>query len=84
MKPLRLEDFHISAESGFLTPDPLHRLPDAYYEPWEQTVDDLMHLLVAGRLRSRIQHMPVPMHDGVVVSSFAGTVDGPSPGKQEG
>lgn len=50
----RLEDYGISEKTGFLPEQPpLRRLPE-YFEPWEQVVDDLSHLLVAWKLRARI------------------------------
>lgn len=59
-----LADFGISERTGFLSDQPpLHRLP-ATLEPLERVLDDLSHLLVTGKLRSRIHRLPVlPVHE---------------------
>ncbi|RUS30641.1 hypothetical protein BC938DRAFT_479133 [Jimgerdemannia flammicorona] len=54
-----LEDYDIDPVTGFLPREPLKRLPDPYYEPWECVVDDLNGLLLAGRLRERVHKLPV-------------------------
>ena len=51
----RLQDYDISPVTGFLPEaPPLQRLPNPYFEPWESAVQDLNGLLLAGRLRERI------------------------------
>lgn len=56
---MRLEDFGIDPVMGFLPKHPpLLRLPDAYFEPWEETLDNVSHLLVAWKLRQRISTIP--------------------------
>lgn len=50
-----LEDYDISAKTGFLPSEPpLRRLPDAYFTPWEDMMDDFNGLLLAGKLREQI------------------------------
>lgn len=53
MRPL--EYYDVSIETGFLpsTP-PLRRLPDTYFEPWEDMMEDYNGLLLAGKLREKI------------------------------
>jgi len=59
-EPLRLEDYEVHPERGFLPPqDPLPRLPDPYYEPWEAIAHDLPKLLVAGRVRKAVNQIPL-------------------------
>jgi len=50
------EDYGVSRETGFLpsNPSPLLRLPGSYFEPWEQIMDNLQALLLAGQLRTRV------------------------------
>ncbi|KAG9295203.1 hypothetical protein G9A89_006184 [Geosiphon pyriformis] len=57
---MRLEDYDISPETGFLpsTP-PLKRLPDPYYFPWESLIDISHELLLAGRLRECVNKLPL-------------------------
>ncbi|KAI7890406.1 Indoleamine 2,3-dioxygenase [Mucor mucedo] len=61
MRPL--EYYDVSIETGFLpsTP-PLRRLPDAYFEPWEDMMEDYNGLLLAGKLREKIHKMPLLDH----------------------
>ncbi len=56
----RLEDYQISPNTGFL-PDklPLSRLPDPYYAPWENIVQNLPGLLLTKRVRMMVDQMPV-------------------------
>ncbi|KAL1915628.1 uncharacterized protein VTP21DRAFT_6387 [Calcarisporiella thermophila] len=55
-----LQDFDISPRTGFLPEEPpLQRLPDPYYEPWENVVNELTHLLLAGRLREKVLKLPI-------------------------
>jgi hypothetical protein len=55
------EDYGVSRETGFLpsNPSPLLRLPGSYFEPWEQIMDNLQALLLAGGLRTRVAKLPV-------------------------
>lgn len=54
----RLEDYDIDPVTGFLPRiPPLKRLPNPYYQPWEDVVDDLNGLLLAGRLRERVHEV---------------------------
>jgi len=56
---LRLEDYEVHPERGFLpAEDPLPYLEDPYYAPWEQIAADLPKLLVARKLRSVVDGMP--------------------------
>lgn len=56
----RLEDYSISRRNGFL-PDlpPLRRLPDRYYEPWEEVVDNLQPLILTKRIRGVVNLLPI-------------------------
>ncbi|KAJ2743865.1 tryptophan 2,3- dioxygenase [Coemansia sp. BCRC 34301] len=57
---LRLEDYDISPANGFLpTKPPLRRLPDPYYEPWEQIMDRFNQYLLAHHIRPLVRKMPV-------------------------
>ncbi|KAJ2820599.1 tryptophan 2,3- dioxygenase, partial [Coemansia sp. 'formosensis'] len=57
---LRLEDYDISPTNGFLpTNPPLRRLPDPYYEPWEQIMDRFNQYLLAHHIRTLVRKMPV-------------------------
>ncbi|CAO3638183.1 unnamed protein product [Mucor hiemalis] len=58
-----LSDYDISTKTGFLpsTP-PLRRLPDAYFEPWEDMMDDFNGLLLAGKLREKVHKLPLLDH----------------------
>lgn len=50
-----LSEYDISTTTGFLpTTAPLRRLPDAYFEPWEDMMDDFNGLLLAGKLREKV------------------------------
>lgn len=55
----KLEDHSISRRNGFL-PDqvPLRRLPDRYYEPWEDLVDNLQPLILTKRIRAAVNQLP--------------------------
>ncbi|KAJ1554589.1 hypothetical protein HK405_004624 [Cladochytrium tenue] len=57
--------YAIDAASGFLgAAEPLRRLPDLYYAPWELALDDLHGLMLMGSsaLRRRIAAMPLLDH----------------------
>ncbi|GAA5807371.1 hypothetical protein MFLAVUS_000731 [Mucor flavus] len=61
MRPL--EYYDVSVKTGFLpSTAPLRRLPDAYFSPWEDMMDDFNGLLLAGKLREKIQKMPLLDH----------------------
>ncbi|MCX7925769.1 MAG: indoleamine 2,3-dioxygenase [Fimbriimonadales bacterium] len=56
---LRLEDYEVHPERGFLpAEDPLPYLEDPYYAPWEQIAADLPKLLVARKIRQVVDAMP--------------------------
>ncbi|KAJ1966170.1 hypothetical protein GGI12_000261 [Dipsacomyces acuminosporus] len=58
--PLRLEDYDISPVHGFLpTEQPLQRLPDPYYEPWEKIMDKFNQYLLAHQIRKLVRKLPV-------------------------
>jgi len=58
-EPLRLEDYEVHPERGFLpAEDPLPYLEDPYYAPWEQVAGELPKLLVARRVRQVIESLP--------------------------
>ena len=59
----RLEDYSISYNNGFL-PDklPLRRLPDRYYEAWEDVIDNLQALILTKRIRGAVKTLPVLSH----------------------
>lgn len=52
--------YGISARNGFL-PDaaPLSRLPDPYYAPWEELIQNLPDLLSTSQLKSKVDCLPV-------------------------
>ncbi|KAF9970189.1 hypothetical protein BGZ73_007193 [Actinomortierella ambigua] len=55
-----LEDYDISPLTGFLPVDePLGRLPDPYFAPWEEVFSQFNGLLLANRLRQRCNELPV-------------------------
>ena len=52
----RLEDYDISPITGFLPSiPPLHRLPDTYYDQWENLIDNFHDLKLSGHLREYIK-----------------------------
>ncbi|KAG0054337.1 hypothetical protein BGZ83_011443 [Gryganskiella cystojenkinii] len=62
--PLRdlpvLSDYDISPKTGFLPVEPpLQILPDPYFAPWEETFEQFNGLLLASRLRQRVNELPV-------------------------
>ncbi|KAF9202580.1 hypothetical protein BGZ49_007272 [Haplosporangium sp. Z 27] len=63
-----LEEYDVSPITGFVPyPQPLTRLTLPYYQPWEDIIDQLNHLINSNQLRSRIdQSIPesiaVPWH----------------------
>ncbi|KAF9391819.1 hypothetical protein CPB97_005227 [Podila verticillata] len=55
-----LEDYDISPVTGFLPQDePLKILPDPYFAPWEETFCHFNGLLLASRLRQRVNELPL-------------------------
>ncbi|KAK6329669.1 hypothetical protein TWF696_003542 [Orbilia brochopaga] len=56
----RLEDYSISATTGFL-PDapPLTALQDPYYGPWEAIISNLQALLLSKKIRQEVNKLPV-------------------------
>jgi len=54
-----LEDYGMDPETGFMPAEqPLERLEDPYYAPWERIMDRFHGLLLAKRLREAIQKVP--------------------------
>ncbi|KAG0213946.1 hypothetical protein BGX28_003124 [Mortierella sp. GBA30] len=55
-----LEDYDISPRTGFVpSPHPLIRLPQAYFQPWEDIMDQLNSLMDSRQLRSRVDQLPL-------------------------
>ncbi|KAF9428997.1 hypothetical protein BGZ94_000178 [Podila epigama] len=55
-----LEDYDISPVTGFLPQEePLKILPDPYFAPWEETFSHFNGLLLASRLRQRVNELPI-------------------------
>ncbi|KAG9070733.1 hypothetical protein KI688_008273 [Linnemannia hyalina] len=55
-----LEDYDVSPVTGFVPHDqPLSRLPQAYFQPWEETMDQLNHLIDSRQLRAKVDQWPV-------------------------
>ncbi|KAJ5119182.1 hypothetical protein N7526_010819 [Penicillium atrosanguineum] len=55
-----LEDYGISPEHGFLSPEsPLEVLPDPYYAKWEAVVANLQPLLLSKRVRGLVDRLPI-------------------------
>jgi indoleamine 2,3-dioxygenase len=53
-------DFDVSVENGFLpTQPPLDSLPNEYYKPWEDIVQNLQGLILSKRLRGVVNKLPV-------------------------
>ena len=50
----QLSEFGLDGKTGFLGKQPLRRLPNPYFAPWEKTLEDLSHLLVAWKLRDHL------------------------------
>ena len=58
-KELRLKDFDISEETGFLPPTlPLKRLPGDYFSSWEDLCADLHILIKNKQLRNEVDKLP--------------------------
>lgn len=57
---INLEDFGVSPRNGFLPAQlPLWRLPNTYYESWEQIVCQLHSLLKSNRLRQEVDLLSI-------------------------
>ncbi|KAG0363701.1 hypothetical protein BG005_008069 [Podila minutissima] len=58
-----LEDYDVSPKTGFVpTHGPLARLPQNYFEPWEQILDQLNPLLDSKQLRGHVdKSIPEPL-----------------------
>ncbi|KAF9928488.1 hypothetical protein FBU30_002337 [Linnemannia zychae] len=55
-----LEDYDVSPITGFAPADqPLPRLPQTYFQPWEETMDQYNHLIDSRQLRSKVDQWPV-------------------------
>ncbi|KAG0088978.1 hypothetical protein BGZ93_005566 [Podila epicladia] len=55
-----LEDYDVSSKTGFVpTHGPLARLPQDYFEPWEQILDQLNPLLDSKQLRIHVDKLPL-------------------------
>ncbi|ODQ81436.1 hypothetical protein BABINDRAFT_159729 [Babjeviella inositovora NRRL Y-12698] len=55
-----MEDYDVSPYTGFLPSEfPLDRLPQAYYNPWEDLAAVLPSLILTKRLRSLVDKIPV-------------------------
>lgn len=55
-----LDDYQISVEHGFLPAEPpLGRMPDPYYDPWEDTVATLHELLRTKQIRRVVKSIPL-------------------------
>lgn len=63
----RLSDYGISPENGFLpTEDPVSRLADPYYDPWEAVAQNLQSLILTKRLREVVDTLPTLSTDLLV------------------
>jgi len=53
-----LTDYDVSPLTGFVPyPQPLARLTRPYYQPWEEIMDQLNHLINSRQLRSRVDQV---------------------------
>ncbi|OLY83443.1 Indoleamine 2,3-dioxygenase [Smittium mucronatum] len=58
--PMSLDEYNVSEHNGFLSPEPpLKRLPDPYYEPWENLVRYLVQYQLSGGFREMVQQLPL-------------------------
>lgn len=56
----KLEDYDVFPQSGFLPQSlPLERLPQAYYLPWENLVNNLPSLILTKRVRILVDKLPL-------------------------
>jgi indoleamine 2,3-dioxygenase len=66
----RLSDYDISPEHGFLpTEDPILRLGDPYYAPWEAVTLNLQSLILTKRLREVVDTLPILSTDLLVTEA---------------
>lgn len=55
-----LEDYGISPQYGFLPSEyPIQRLPDPYYNKWENIITNLQALIQSKRIREVVDKLPV-------------------------
>ena len=57
--------FQIDVHTGFLAPDPLHRLPSSSYNEWEKVMDELPELNAAGKLQETVLQLPKRSFDDI-------------------
>ena len=73
MKPL--SDYDVSVKTGFLpTTAPLRRLPNPYFKPWEDMMDDFNGLLLAGKLREKVHKVMIVINLKLIFSDFITTI----------
>ncbi|XP_064605266.1 indoleamine 2,3-dioxygenase 2-like [Liolophura sinensis] len=58
---IKLEDYHISEEVGFLMRDPLEKLPP-YFQRWNELSKKVSHLVQKHQFRDEIDTLPVLDH----------------------
>lgn len=52
--------YHVYTDTGFLPNEfPLERLPQSYYQPWEDLVNNLPSLILSKRIRPLVDRLPV-------------------------
>ncbi|OMJ21232.1 Indoleamine 2,3-dioxygenase [Smittium culicis] len=57
--PRSLSAYDVNLVNGFLPlEEPISRLPDLYYKPWEDLAAELVHLQLAGIFRQRVLKLP--------------------------
>lgn len=57
---LDLQSFQVNPHSGFLPSEfPVVKLPDPYYQPWEDLVNNLPALLLSRRIRVMVDKLPL-------------------------
>ncbi|XP_076074376.1 indoleamine 2,3-dioxygenase 2-like [Mytilus galloprovincialis] len=59
---MKLEDFYVCEEFGFMLPDPLRTLPD-YFGQWNYLAENLTSLILQKQLREEVDKMPVLDHN---------------------
>lgn len=57
--PLALPSYGISANGFLPAQTPIRKLTSFYYQPWESIVGQLPALVKAGRLRQRVDDLPI-------------------------
>ncbi|PVV02828.1 hypothetical protein BB560_002706 [Smittium megazygosporum] len=58
--PCSLEEYDVNLYNGFLPREqPLLRLTNSYYSPWENMTDNFRKYMVAGIFRQKIRELPV-------------------------